>query len=225
MMVGDYGEVLVVDWGLVKVGATPQTPLDPDEAVRTERSRIDSLATRLGTVAGTPMYMAPEQARGQVDQLDARTDVYALGAILYEILSGRPPYPVSGSDEILSMLVGGRQPEPPGGRAPMPDELRDLCVRAMAPDPGERPAHGGEVASAVVAWLEGARKRDRALEVVAEAERVLPSAGSGTGRDTRCDCCSSSSSRWAWWPAATPPTSAATRSPGPKTTPRSATTT
>jgi serine/threonine-protein kinase len=97
VMVGAFGEVQVMDWGLAKVlvgeGRRDRRANGaPASAIRTVRTEAAGAASQAGTVAGTPAYMAPEQALGTVDQLDERSDVFGLGAILCEILTGQPPY-------------------------------------------------------------------------------------------------------------------------------------
>jgi eukaryotic-like serine/threonine-protein kinase len=106
IMIGSFGEVLVVDWGLVKILGRKQEEWkeeQPNQDVESTRSQNQANKTRVGQVAGTPAYMAPEQAMGQVDDIDGRTDVYALGAILYEILSGKPPYEGQAMDVVLQV--------------------------------------------------------------------------------------------------------------------------
>src|SRR5262249_47255025 len=105
VMVGEFGEVQVMDWGLAKViapavsGEAGGAGLSTVQVVRTERGGLDgSLA---GSVLGTPPYMAPEQARGAVQQLDHRTDVFGLGAVLCEVLTGQPPYVARGTEVLL----------------------------------------------------------------------------------------------------------------------------
>ena len=198
VMVGRHGETYVLDWGLAKVVGRPDTAEDQmstgqwhirdvlaaDETIVTSRS--DANQTRMGTVAGTPAYMAPEQARGEIDQIDARTDVYALGAMLYEILSGRAPYDGRDGHEILAKVLAG--PPPPVGphRAaatfgfgldaapapdspPLPEELVAACERAMARAPDARFGSALDLATEVEAWLDGARKREQALAITESA--------------------------------------------------------
>jgi serine/threonine-protein kinase len=115
VMVGSFGEVYVLDWGLAKVVGRPDLALAEGELepeVATGRSQDDAQKTRVGGVMGTAAYMPPEQARGEVDRLDARSDVYALGAMLYEVLSGRAPYVGPDGRSVLRQVLAG-PPDPP----------------------------------------------------------------------------------------------------------------
>lgn len=162
IMVGDYGQVLVVDWGLAKVlgSASDEMP-----EITTARSSRPDLVTRYGRVSGTPGYMAPEQARGETDALGPRTDVFALGGILFTLLAGRPPTP----DE-----------EPATALAVFPRvdaALRELCVHAMELDPADRPADAAVLSERFGAWRRGAREAAQQSAAAAEAEaayRTLP---------------------------------------------------
>jgi len=184
IMVGAHGEVLVLDWGLAKVVGRRDLAASAwaFDTVVTDRSRDADQATHMGAVAGTPAYMPPEQALGAIDQIDARSDVYALGAILYQILSGRPPYEGQTAWAVLAQVRAGGPPPPgrgsgapdaPSGPA-LPDELVAACVQAMARSPGDRFPDAGALAAEVAAWLDGARLREQALAVFAQAESLAP---------------------------------------------------
>ncbi len=159
---GEYGEVLVLDWGLAKrIGA------DPEEEVLPASKTAPVAATQLGVVKGTPLYMAPEQARGAIDQLDVRTDVFSLGAILYEALCLEPPYEGYSVAEVVEQARAGRIP-PPGDRVrgrDLPRVLVDTAMRALSFDPSCRHGTAGEFANDLQAYLEGGKEKElRRLE-------------------------------------------------------------
>ena len=139
VMVGEFGETVVVDWGLAKDLAEPGS----DDPARADGppAQGDSghAATRLGQVIGTPLYMAPEQARGE--PVDARADVYSLGALLHEVLVGRPPRAGDSAEQILSAAQVGRL-APIAELAPdAPDDLCAIVTKATAPRPADRYPH------------------------------------------------------------------------------------
>lgn len=186
LMIGEFGEVMVMDWGLVKNLHVRKELLRDATAELDSIDSIDSidaadideaLRTQAGDVMGTPAYMSPEQARGHLDSIGPPSDVYALGAVLYEILCGHPPY-IGSVLAVWRQVKGGTPPRPvetyAGSRFPVPAELAELCARAMAPRPEDRFLDAGQLGDAVRAWLDGAYKRDRALALVEEARRMSP---------------------------------------------------
>jgi serine/threonine-protein kinase len=175
LMVGELGEVHVMDWGLARDlssragrGRAPGS----ESATASSDPSESSLLTR---VAGTASYMPPEQLHGNLAAMSPASDVYALGAVLYEILSGRPPYVTSAgarepASHILALLRRG-PPDPIESRArpEAPKELFPLCTRAMARDPSSRFAHAGELMLAMRDWLDGADREERAHSIVTNA--------------------------------------------------------
>ena len=170
VMFGDFGEVLIMDWGLAKI--LPRAGAGKVHSLREGKRRW---ATRHGEVIGTPGYMPPELALGQLDDVDARSDVYSLGALLYEILTLQAPYAGGDSREILRRQV--REPlVPPRERAPerdIPVTLEQICTRCLEREMDRRfpsaLALHDEVDRFLAGHLEATEKRETADRLVAEA--------------------------------------------------------
>ena len=141
VMLGKFGEVLVMDWGLAKNLASKKKDQDERETVLIGSPSAEASMTLEGSIAGTPAYMAPEQAQGRISELDERTDIYALGAMLYEVLSGHAPYEGGGAMEVLRRVQAGPPPKltkgAPGFEA-VPRELKAICEKAMQREPRQR---------------------------------------------------------------------------------------
>ena len=154
IMLGSFGETVVLDWGLARVGNEESTAGPARVSPSLVRNGRDS-HTVDGTVIGTPAYMPPEQARGQLELVDEKSDVYSLGAILYELLSGRPPFEGMGADSILEKVVNGR-PEPLAQASPgAPPDLVRLCERAMERERSVRLPSAEALAREVQAFRDG----------------------------------------------------------------------
>jgi serine/threonine-protein kinase len=183
IMVGAFGEVQVVDWGLAKVlarGGTAdekraraaQSQLTVLETVRSDGSRsgTDSL---VGSVMGTPAYMPPEQASGRVDRLDERSDVFALGAILCEILTGAPPY----RSERDKTLLQAAQADLDDALARLDGcdadrDLVQLAKQCLMAAPAARPRNAGEVAKAIHGYLTSVEERAHKAELASAEARI-----------------------------------------------------
>jgi tetratricopeptide (TPR) repeat protein/tRNA A-37 threonylcarbamoyl transferase component Bud32 len=168
VMVGRFGEVQVMDWGLAKVlGARPEEPADP-EATTAPTAMVslresDEAHTHAGSVLGTPAYMPPEQAGGVVSMIDRRSDVFGLGAVLAVVLTGRPPFAADTAEAIRGRAALGDVGECFArlDRCGADPDLVALCKRCLAPKPEDRPAHAGEVAIAVAGLRAAAEERAR----------------------------------------------------------------
>jgi Flp pilus assembly protein TadD len=182
VMVGAFGEVQVMDWGLAKVLAEEGGADEPGGRERERRDTVRLIRrlrtpevvtpeeggayTQEGDVLGTPAYMAPEQARSDLPRVDERADVFGLGALLCEILTGQPPFTgktaeahrkarTARLDDAFARLDAcGADPE-----------LVALARRWLAEEPGQRPRHAGEVAAAVTAYQNAVAERLRQAEV------------------------------------------------------------
>jgi PAS domain S-box-containing protein len=159
VVLGEFGEVVVLDWGLAKVVNRPDPDAEmPPILLDSDRSAAPDL-TAEGQTVGTPAYMAPEQAAGQLDLIDRRTDVYGLGAMLYEILTGQPPFLGANTLEVLRK-VREEEPTPPRSVwSDVPPALEAVCLRALAKRPADRPAGADNLAQEVQGWQEFERRQ------------------------------------------------------------------
>jgi serine/threonine protein kinase len=156
IMLGRYGETIVVDWGLAK-------PLDaPDKFPSSEPATIgkihratlsDSSKTLAGLALGTPEYMSPEQAAGELERVGAVSDVYSLGATLYSILTGRPPFQGKEIGELLARVRDGDFVDPRVIDASIPAPLEAVCLKAMATRPEDRYPGPRQLADDIESWL------------------------------------------------------------------------
>ncbi len=156
VMVGDFGEVLVMDWGLAKRLEEGEVPAHDPGALAVDDSD-DPLRTRDGQVLGTPRYMPPEQAEGRLADIDRRSDVYSLGAVLHELLVFRPAFDVPSLQPLLVAVAAGQRSRPgtQPGDPPVPPELVAIVDKAMARAPADRYASVGALIADVEAFLGG----------------------------------------------------------------------
>ncbi len=153
VIVGKHGETLVVDWGLAKAKGRTEENKAPDEHTFWPFSSSGSSETLPGTALGTPAYMSPEQARGDLESLGPRSDVYSLGASLYCLLTGHPPIQGDNAGVILRNTQLG-QFQPPRDLEPSVDcPLEAICLKAMALDPLNRFESARALADDIDRWL------------------------------------------------------------------------
>ncbi len=160
VMIGEYGETVVLDWGLARVRG--QEDIARDDLVAStrfiSRSVVEGETDKLtmdGSIVGTPAYMAPEQARGELDEIDEQTDVYALGAVLYQILCGRAPFEAPVAALIIQQVIHGHPAKLTSISESIPLELEALVERAMAKEKAERLSSAREFASEIKAFRDG----------------------------------------------------------------------
>lgn len=142
VMVGAFGETVLLDWGLA-LDRSAEHPEDTD--------------AQAGVAVGTPSYMSPEQAWGQHDLIDERSDVWGLGAILYELLTGSAPYRGPTAEGVIAQVRRGPPPPARAAQSSVPAELSDVAAKAMQVDPAERYGDPSALAADIRAWRAGER--------------------------------------------------------------------
>ncbi len=163
IMLGRYGETLVVDWGLAKAvgeslkvdsdyGISEVTTIEEEQPLTPSGSDASS-ETRLGSVLGTPAYASPEQLSGQVDRIGVASDVYGLGATLYELLTGHAP--VSGNLlQIVQIVNAGKIPSPRSIQPAVSKSLQAICQKSMALNPADRYGSAQLLRQDIEHWLD-----------------------------------------------------------------------
>jgi tetratricopeptide (TPR) repeat protein/tRNA A-37 threonylcarbamoyl transferase component Bud32 len=197
IMVGEFGEVQVMDWGLAKVlGEDNPASADGLSAEQTRAwtqpsaTQEASSHTQAGSLVGTPAFIPPEQAVGQVERVNERSDVFGLGALLAVILTGEPPYVGGDFESVRVQAVRGKLGDcfarlDAAGAEP---ELVALCKQCLAFEPADRPANAGVVWAAVAAFRAAAEERARRAEldrVRVEGEQATAAARSAERRKRR----------------------------------------
>jgi len=190
VMVGAFGEVQVMDWGLAKLfeadgGATHEPAAGTETTCGTviQTAREPDSATLAGSMLGTPAFMAPEQAGGELNRLDERTDVFGLGAILCVILTGEPPYTGKSGENVRLMAIRGTLADAHSrlDQCGADAKLVELCRQCLSAEREARPRDAVAVAFTIAGYLAGVEERARQ----AELERAAAEARTAEQRKRR----------------------------------------
>jgi WD40 repeat protein/serine/threonine protein kinase len=159
VMIGEFGETVVLDWGMAKShgGDAQDEERDAEPSERLDRLSLNLDLTVDGSLCGTPTHMSPEQARGAMSEVDERSDVWALGVVLYTILSGRTPFEGKTLIELISRIKAGKCPPLRELEARIPPELCAIAERALRAEPAARYPSAREMLRDVKAYRSGAQ--------------------------------------------------------------------
>jgi formylglycine-generating enzyme required for sulfatase activity/tRNA A-37 threonylcarbamoyl transferase component Bud32 len=156
IMVGRFGEVQIMDWGISRIVGS-RADMKSDRAVMSDRREDESGQTMVGTLVGTPTHMSPEQARGETVTLKPSSDIFALGVILYEMLSLKLPWAGRQVKLVLDQVLN-LEPKSPKEAAPemnVPQELNALCMKCLVKDPERRLQSAKELMDNLRSYVEG----------------------------------------------------------------------
>ncbi|MFH2007047.1 MAG: serine/threonine-protein kinase, partial [bacterium] len=149
VMLGEFGETVVLDWGLAKAQGKKDRRMEVLVEEMEQLRKSSGSETVMGAPMGTPSYMPPEQARGELDAIDERSDVYSLGAILYEILTGRPPHVGTSALDVLHKVEAEEIKSPDRLEPDAPPELAAICMHALRRERAQRYESAKELADDV----------------------------------------------------------------------------
>lgn len=156
IILGDYGETVIIDWGIAKLYRAPEADsAEGGTEFTTLGGDIHDAETRQDTVLGTPSYMAPEQLDSRFGDVDPRSDVYSLGVMLFMLLTGEKPYPGRGRDVIDLVVNSGPLPSPEERYPRIPPELVAICRKALSKERKARFANASEMAKELKAYRDG----------------------------------------------------------------------
>jgi serine/threonine-protein kinase len=175
LMLGDFGEAYILDWGLARIVGDVMSSVAPLTGEREGE-------TQAGSLLGTPGYMAPEQVRGE--DIGPGTDVFALGCVLFEILAGKPALPRGAAALAVTLEADKLRPSALAPQREIPPELDDLCARATSRDRAARPS-ARELGEAIQAYLDGDRDVERRRELAAAHARRAEAALAESGDEAR----------------------------------------
>ncbi|WP_417747791.1 serine/threonine-protein kinase [Rosistilla oblonga] len=193
VIVGQFGETVVVDWGLAKRIGTDADDSEQqcDSSMATlaagtplvsatgplDSASLDPVETRMGTIIGTPAYMSPEQARGETDRIGPASDIYALGVMLYELLTGRTPFQADDAQTMIAKVISGDCKAPRALDRRIPGPLDSICNKAISRRPEDRYATAQQISDDISRFLAGDKvssHRETLIESVGRASRRRP---------------------------------------------------